>query len=67
MPRCRPSRDAARRVLDRPLPLGLAAFALTAALLWQAAAPLSSPDATGVFPHARQTSATSSNGAHLTE
>ncbi|MBB3691503.1 hypothetical protein [Sphingomonas sp. BK580] len=54
-------------MLDRPLPLGLAAFALTAALLWQAAAPLSSPDATGVFPHARQTSATSSNGAHLTE
>ena len=37
-PLCRPSPGAARRALDRPLPLGLAAFALTAALLWQAAA-----------------------------
>ncbi|MBB3473142.1 hypothetical protein [Sphingomonas sp. BK345] len=37
-PRCRPEPGAARRALDRPLPLALAAFALTAALLWQAAA-----------------------------
>ncbi len=37
-PQCRPEPGAARRALDRPLPPGLAAFALTAALLWQAAA-----------------------------
>lgn len=36
-PRCRPEPGAARRALDRPLPLGLAAFVMTAALLWQAA------------------------------
>ncbi|WP_258046541.1 hypothetical protein [Sphingomonas folli] len=38
-PPCRPERGGARRALDRPLPLGLAAFVMTAALLWQAAAP----------------------------
>lgn len=36
--RCRPEPGAARRAFDRPLPLALAAFVTTAALLWQAAA-----------------------------